>query len=66
MSFYVLKIEIWGLTGTNECAVSHGGGREGSWWGKANSDSTLPVYIGKHDTLDTAKVIVGFNIALWS
>ena len=25
----------------------------------------LPVYIAKHDTLDTAKVMVGFSIALW-
>ena len=32
---------------------------------EVNSDPTLPVYIAKHDTLDTAKVMVGFNMALW-
>ena len=32
---------------------------------EVNSDQTLPVYIAKHDTLDTPKVIVGFNLALW-
>ena len=32
---------------------------------EVNSDPTLPVYIAKHDTLYTAKVMVGFNLALW-
>ena len=27
-------------------------------------DQTLPVYIAKHDPLDTAKVMVGVSIAL--
>ena len=31
---------------------------------EVNSDQTLPVYIAKHDTLDTAKVMVGVSIAL--
>ncbi len=31
---------------------------------EVNSDQTLPVHIAKHDTLDTAKVMVGVNIAL--
>ena len=32
---------------------------------EVDSDQTLPVYIAKHDTLDTAKVMVGVSIALW-
>ena len=32
---------------------------------EVNSDPILPVYIAKHDTLDTANVMVEFNIALW-
>ena len=28
-------------------------------------DPTLPCYIGKNDTLDSAKVVVGFSIAVW-
>ena len=32
---------------------------------EVNYDPTLPFYIGKHDTLDSAKVVVGFSIALW-
>ena len=47
------------------------GGRGGvevghSLWkaSEVNSDQTLPVYIAKHDTLDTAKVMVGVSIAL--
>ena len=32
---------------------------------EVNSDPTLPVYIAKHDTLDTAKVMIVFSIALW-
>ena len=31
---------------------------------EVNSDQTLPVYIAKHDTLNTAKVMVGVSIAL--
>ena len=31
---------------------------------EVNSDQTLPVHIAKHDTLDTAKVMVGVSIAL--
>ena len=31
---------------------------------EVDSDQTLPVYIAKHDTLDTAKVMVGVSIAL--
>ena len=31
---------------------------------KVDSDQTLPVYIAKHDTLDTAKVVVGVILAL--
>ena len=47
------------------------GGRGGvevghSLWkaSEVNSDQTLPVHIAKHDTLDTAKVMVGVSIAL--
>ena len=32
---------------------------------EVNYDPTLPFYIDKHDTLDSAKVVVGFSIALW-
>ena len=32
---------------------------------EVNYDLTLPFYIGKHDTLDSAKVVVGSSIALW-
>ena len=37
-----------------------------SLWKDSEVDSgqTLPVYIAKHDTLDTAKVMVGVSIAL--
>ena len=31
---------------------------------EVNSDQTLPVHIAKHDTLDTAKGMVGVSIAL--
>ena len=31
---------------------------------EVDSDQTLPVCIAKHDTLDTAKVMVGVSIAL--
>ena len=31
---------------------------------EVNSDQTLSVYIAKHDTLDTAKVMVGVSNAL--
>ena len=31
---------------------------------EVDSDQTLPVYIAKHDTLDTAKAMVGVSIAL--
>ena len=31
---------------------------------EVDSDQTLPVHIAKHDTLDTAKVMVGVSIAL--
>ena len=31
---------------------------------EVDSDQTLRVYIAKHDTLDTAKVMVGVSIAL--
>ena len=31
---------------------------------EVDSDQTLPVYIAKHDPLDTAKAMVGVSIAL--
>ena len=53
---------LWPTTAVvrTKVAVGH------SLWkaSEVNSDQTLPVYIAKHDTLDTAKVMVGVSIAL--
>ena len=51
--------------------ANSGGEDEGRGFGhslwkasEVNSDQILPVYIAKHDTFDTAKVMVGVSIAL--
>ena len=49
----VVRVVVGVVVGHSFCKTS-----------EVNSDHTLPVYIVKHDTLDTAKVMVGVSIAL--